>query len=242
MAISMNVLAACSLGTLCFAALAACGGKESSRADSSDASPSHDAGPTMNVHDAPSSPSDVVASVDVNAPMPEGGLLPCAAPGIAPGGNYYMSCLPKALPTPFAFWVTLGIMMIPDGTDYVLGMTLTPLKVSATSLIDTVPGTFNAPTTMFGGDCTFTQKIGTFTLPAGANSLNRDLRFDGVVLRGKLLSPERGCTELDGVVNLIMLSLEGDGDICMLFRVQDLTAPLPLVEDYICPPDILPPR
>ena len=81
------------------------------------------------------------------------------------------------------------------------------------------------------------------TLPAEANALMRELTVTDVVLRGKLLSPERSCAELDGTVPLINFSMQGDGDVCAFFHVAQ-TQPLPQVssDDYTCPPDFLTPR
>jgi hypothetical protein len=81
------------------------------------------------------------------------------------------------------------------------------------------------------------------TIPADANGLMRDLVVTDVVLRGKLQSDARSCGELDGTVSLIMLSLQGDGDVCVLIRTK-ATDPLPVVSDseYVCDPSMLPPR
>ena len=67
--------------------------------------------------------------------------------------------------------------------------------------------------------CAYTENIGTLTLEAAANSLMRDLTATNVVLRGKLQTPTQSCGELDGQVDLIMLSLQGDGDICIFTRI-----------------------
>jgi hypothetical protein len=219
------------LRTACLglALLAGCGGKQTSTADTPDAGPSQDVA---------SSPTDVVT------PMPDEGPIPCLAQ-IGAGGTYYMSCRPRDLPVEFAFAVQQTVMSSADWTSGTLDMVLTPLRVGAGSLMDAVQsGTFEVPTTTLESDCTFTQKIGSMTLPAEANPLTRDLRIENAVLRGKLLASEPSCGELDGMVPLIMLSLENDGDVCVWRPVLSPTAPLPAVadSDYVCPPGVLPPR
>jgi hypothetical protein len=73
--------------------------------------------------------------------------------------------------------------------------------------------------------------------------LNRDLEADDVVLRGKLLSAERSCSELDGKVPFAMLSLDGDGDVCVYVRAPaDNSVPTVPMDEYVCDPSILLPR
>jgi hypothetical protein len=93
------------------------------------------------------------------------------------------------------------------------------------------------------GECRYREDVGTLILPAAANSLNRDLESTDVVLRGKLLSAERSCSELDGMVPLISLSLNGDGDICVYLRAPaDGSLPTVPTEEFSCDPSLLLPR
>jgi hypothetical protein len=158
-----------------------------------------------------------------------------------PSGLYYASCLPRDLPAPFAFAVAQKV--IPSADISAIQLELTPLKTTATTLADTSGGAYVLPPTALGTDCTFKTKGDPLTLPADANSLGRALVVENVVLRGKLESIDRSCSELDGMISLIMLSLNGDGDICVMIRTR-VTDALPLVSgaDYVCDPSILPPR
>ena len=98
------------------------------------------------------------------------------------------------------------------------------------------------PTTI-DTNCAYTENIGTLTLNASANSLGRDLTATNVVLRGKIQSANRACGELDGQVDLIMLSLQGDGDYCVFLPApSDGSIPTVADADYACDPSELQPR
>jgi hypothetical protein len=210
--------------------LLACGGKQTAAMDAPDAS-------SM---DAPPVPTDV-------GPLPPldtgTGPTSCAVDLGVTDATYYASCLPKDLPIPFAFAVKQSVVVSPAAPLGRFTMILTPLKVNATSISDTVGPPMAAPSTPLGDACTFTLNIGALLLPAEANSLDRDIAITDVVLRGKLITSDRSCAELDGVVSLINLTMQGDGDACAFVRVLT-PSPLPVVtsSDYFCPPDILPPR
>jgi hypothetical protein len=157
--------------------------------------------------------------------------------GLDPSGLYYASCLPKDLPVPIAFAVSQKVTSSADATMATIDLTLTSLKTTATTISDTSGSANVLPQATFGADCTYTMQVGRLTIPADANSLGRDLVIEDVVLRGKLQTASRSCAELDGTVPLIMLSLQGDGDICVLIRTE-VADPLPAVSssDYVCPP------
>ncbi len=156
-------------------------------------------------------------------------------------GLYYTSCLPKALPVPFALAVTKQFTMAAEGPK--LDFSFFPIKKDATSVSETVGDRINLPSTTVNSDCTYTETIGKLTLPGPANSLGYDLVAEHVVLRGKFQSPDRSCGELDGIVPLINLSLEGDGDACLFFRVPEgAAAPTIAMSEYICDPTMLPKR
>jgi hypothetical protein len=150
-------------------------------------------------------------------------------------GTYYAVCRARDLPTPFAFAIVQK--MNPDGLPSTFDMSLTPLRLGAVDPFDTVGDTVVGPPAMLREDCTFTQAIGTVVLPAAANALARDLRIEGFVLRGKVQTAERRCAEFDGTVPLIMLSAQGNGDVCVMIRVRP-GSPAPQVSDsdFVCDP------
>src|SRR5438477_566717 len=100
--------------------------------------------------------------------------------------------------------------------------------------------------------------VGSFFLSASAGCINpkddyadfarrplteHDAGFADVELRGKLQTPTQSCGELDGQVDLIMLSLQGDGDICIFTRIiADAPFPVFTDSDYACDPGGLQPR
>jgi len=172
------------------------------------------------------------------ASVPDVALTPCQellAQDLS--GLYYTSCLPKALPVPFALAVTQTFKSNADGTAS-LDFSFFPMKKDATSISETVGAQpIVLPSTMVSSDCTYIENIGTLTLPGPANSLGYDLVAENVFLRGKLQDHDHACGELDGNVPLINLSLEGDGDPCMFVRTPE-GGPTPTIGmgDYSCDP------
>jgi hypothetical protein len=158
-------------------------------------------------------------------------------------GLYYTSCLPKDLPVPFALATQDTITPAPDGKTATLARSFTPLKTAATTMADTVGDPIVLQPVTIDENCAYTENIGTLTLGASANGLGRDLSATDVVLRGKLQSVDRSCSELDGKVDLIMLSLLNDGDYCIFVRApSDGSIPTVSDSDYACDNSGLQPR
>ncbi len=159
-------------------------------------------------------------------------------------GLFYTSCRPHDLPAPFALAVNQKVTPSADGKTATFDLSFTPLKIAATMMSETVGDLVTLPQTMLDTACAYTENIGTLTLGRAANALDRELTATNVVLRGKLQSRDRSCGELDGSVDLIMLSLAKDGDICVFVRAPD-DGSLPVVrdpDDYVCDPSDLQPR
>ena len=159
-----------------------------------------------------------------------------------PSGKSFMSCRPTALPTPFGLAITQTVTASGNGEGSLV-LSFTPLKFAATNLSETAGDTITLAPTPLSGDCSYTENIGTLTLGRSATVLDRELTATNVVLRAKLLSKDRGCGELDGTVDLIMLDLTQDGDICVMVRAPDDGSVPPVSDgDYSCDPALLPPR
>ena len=156
-------------------------------------------------------------------------------------GLYYTSCLPKANPAPFALATTLTVTPAEDDMTASLEMSFTPLKLYATSMSDTTGSPLTLPKTTIDSNCAYTLDIGTLTLGREANSLDRDLTATNVVLRGLFQNVNQSCAELDGQVDLIMLSLMGDGDYCVFVRAPADNS-VPVVDSWSCDPTRLQPR
>jgi hypothetical protein len=156
-------------------------------------------------------------------------------------GQYYTTCMPKALPKPFALAVNQHFTMTPGGAK--LDFSFKPIRKDSLRLDDTVGDEITLPSTTVSSDCTYTETIGTLVLPGPSNSLGFDLTAENVVLRGKIQKPDRACGELDGNVPLIGLSLEGDGDACLFYRIPPgQMAPTVMPTDFVCDTTLLPPR
>jgi hypothetical protein len=158
-------------------------------------------------------------------------------------GRFFGSCLVKAVGVPFSLVVDQVVRPSADGTTGEIDVSFTPLTTVATSLSDTAGSTTVLKPAPVDSECRYREDVGTLILPAAANSLGRDLESTNVVLRGKLLSADRSCSELDGKVPLVNLSLDDDGDVCVYVRAPAdgslLTIPM---EEYMCDPSILLPR
>jgi hypothetical protein len=157
-------------------------------------------------------------------------------------GNYYGSCLIKAVGLPFALSVVRAVRPSPDGTTAEVDVSFTALKVDAKTLADVTGGTTVLKPLPIDAECRFREDVGTLILPAAANTLGRDFEATNVVLREKLLSSERSCAELDGQVPLASLSFDADGDICVYVRSRDGSVPTVNMEEYMCDPSLLLPR
>jgi hypothetical protein len=155
-------------------------------------------------------------------------------------GKFFAKCMVAAAQSPFALYVEQTVRPSADGTTAELDMSFTALTMTATSLNDTT-GTKTTVKTPVDSECRFRQDVGTLILPAMANTTGRDIETNDVVFRGRLLSSDRSCSELDGKVVLLPISLDADGDVCMYFRVPD-DGSLPPITEYACDPSILLPR
>ncbi len=158
-------------------------------------------------------------------------------------GKYFGTCLPKIVGSPFSLAIEQKVRPSADGMTGEIDISFTALTLMATSLADTAGETTVLKPVPIDSQCRYREDVGTLVLPAAANSLNRDLESVDVVLRGKLLSAERSCSELDGRVPFAGLSLDMDGDICVYIRApEDGSLPTVPSEEYVCDPSLLLPR
>jgi hypothetical protein len=156
-------------------------------------------------------------------------------------GLYLTSCLPMEERAPFALASTLTVTPSEDDTTATLEMSIAPLMLGTTNISDTIAAPQALPKTTINSDCTYTLNVGTLTLGAASNALDRDLTATNVVLRGKFQNVDRSCAELDGQVDIINLSLMGDGDHCVFLRVP-ADGMFTQVNDWTCDQSSLPPR
>jgi hypothetical protein len=158
-------------------------------------------------------------------------------------GKYFGSCRPLATGSPFSLVVEQTVRASPDGITGEIDVSFTALTLMATSLSDTAGNKNVLKTVPVDSECRYREDVGTLILPAAANSLGRDLESVDVVLRGKILSTDRSCSELDGRVPVANLSLNDDGDVCVYVRApEDGSLPTIAMDEYVCDPSILLPR
>ena len=160
-----------------------------------------------------------------------------------PSGKFFGTCLVKAVNVPFFLAVEQTVRPSADGMSGEIDVSFTSLTTAATTLADTAGATTILPTVPLDGQCRYREDVGTLILPKEANTLGRDLESVNVVLRGKLLSADRSCSELDGQVPLINLPFDGDGDACVYMRAPADNSLLTVgMDEYLCDPSILLPR
>ena len=158
-------------------------------------------------------------------------------------GQYFAKCFVTAVQQPFLLAVEQTVRPSGDGMTAELDVAFTALTTTATSLNDTA-GTKTMVKTTVDSECRYRQDVGSLVLPAAANSTGRDVETSDIVFRGRLLSVERSCSELDGkVVVPLMLSLDADGDVCSYVRMPaDGSLPPITNADFVCDPSLLLPR
>jgi hypothetical protein len=158
-------------------------------------------------------------------------------------GKYFGSCLPKVVGQPFSLSVEQKVRPSADGTTAEIDISFTALSLMATSMADTAGMANVLKTVPVDDECRYREDVGTLILPAAANSFGRDLESVDVVLRGKLLTADRSCSELDAKVPFAGLNLDGDGDVCIYVRApEDGSLPTISMDEYVCDPSILQPR
>ncbi|MET0592895.1 MAG: hypothetical protein ABW133_09360 [Polyangiaceae bacterium] len=158
--------------------------------------------------------------------------------------QYFAKCFVAAVQAPFLLAVEQTVRPSADGMTGELDMSFTALKTTATSLNDTAGMKTVLKTVPVDSECRYRQDAGSLVLPPEANTTGRDVETNDVVFRGRLLSAERSCSELDGkVVAPLMLSLDADGDVCAYVRMPaDGSLPNITNSDFVCDPSLLLPR
>jgi hypothetical protein len=158
-------------------------------------------------------------------------------------GKYFGSCLVKTVGTPFSLAVEQTVVPSADGMTGEIAVSFTALRTDAKTMADTAGETTVLKPVPVDSECRYREDVGRLVLPAAANSFGTDLESLDVVLRGKLLTKDRSCSELDGRVPLAGVTFNDDGDICIYQRAPDdgslLTIPS---EEYVCDPSLLLPR
>jgi hypothetical protein len=158
-------------------------------------------------------------------------------------GKFFGSCFIPSTQLTFSLAVEQTVRPSADGMSGEIDVSFTALTTTATSLADTAGEKTVLKTVPVDGECRYRQDVGTLILPEAANGFGRDLESVDVVLRGKLLTADRSCSELDGRVPFAMLSLNGDGDVCVYVRApEDGSLPTIAMEEYTCDPSLLLPR
>jgi hypothetical protein len=156
-------------------------------------------------------------------------------------GTFYGACLTTAASGDItqATYVKLDISVDvnPDGATGTLTAAFTSLKYQATNVSQTEGPTQHPAPAAIAKDCTYVIDAGTTNIPAAAYKLNADLTLAGTRYRGKLLTPDESCSDLDATLTApVMLDLTTGGNYCTFKRAPpDGSITLFKKEDYACP-------
>jgi hypothetical protein len=158
-------------------------------------------------------------------------------------GVFYGGCLTTAAAGDVtqATYVRLDTMVVPS-SDYKTGqltVKITSLKLHATNVSQTVGDVTAPPSAMIAPDCTYVIEAGTTVIPAAATSLNTELVLSNTRYRGKLLTQDESCNDLDATLTTpVTLDLTMGGNACVFRRAPTdgaVTDFLKKASDFVCP-------
>ena len=153
-----------------------------------------------------------------------------------PSGDYYVTCLPTIIPTPFGLALHQEIT-IGDGGQGQIKSSFQMLDIHGTNIKDLVGEPVdNLPSTSINANCTYDLDIGNLTIPEKATTLGGEAKAEHVKLHALLQTEDLACAELDGqVVSPIPLSLDAPGDFCLFRRISgDGTLPKIPTSEFAC--------
>jgi hypothetical protein len=159
----------------------------------------------------------------------------------APSGTFYGACLTTAAAgnVADATYVKLDATIVPSAGDTggTITVALTSLALSPTNISQTVGDTSNPPPAAITADCTYVVEAGTITIPTAASYAHLPLVLAGTRYRGKLLTPDSSCADLDATVTApISTDLTEGGNYCLFRRAPaDGTVTLFTASEFACP-------
>lgn len=138
-------------------------------------------------------------------------------------GIFYGACLTAAASGDLkqATYVKLESTIMPnaDHTAGTLTVQLTSLRYGATNVSDTVGTTQSPPPASISAQCTYVVEAGTTTIPAEAYYASTELVLMGTRYRGKLISENESCSDLDATVTSpVTVDLTKGGNYCVFRR------------------------
>jgi len=190
-------------------------------------------------------PADAYNAFVERAPAPDAAIVSAGDAGEAcsdvlsggPSGIFFGACLVTADygdPTK-ATYVKLDVTVTaaPGAstgsiTTQMTNLVLNPSNISQTTAPPAVP---------FAADCTYVVDAGTTTIAAAANSFGAPLVLANTVYRGKLLTADSSCADLDATITMpVNFNLELGGNTCVFRRAPaDGAVTLFTASDFACP-------
>jgi hypothetical protein len=124
-----------------------------------------------------------------------------------------------------------------DHTAGTLTVQLTSLRFGAANVSDIVGATQSPPPAAISPQCTYVIEAGTTTIPAEANYANTELVLMNTRYRGKLVSQDESCSDLDATVTTpVTVDLTMGGNYCVFRRAPPGGAVTPFkLSDFQCP-------
>ncbi len=158
-----------------------------------------------------------------------------------PSGTFYGACLTTASSKDVtqATYVKLDTMVAPsaDHTTGELTVGITSLVSSPKNISQTVGATTNPPSAPITKDCTYVINAGTTIIPGASNAAKTDLTLSNTRYRGKLLTQDESCTDLDAVITSpVPVDLTMGGNYCIFRRAPaDGSITLFKLSEFACP-------
>jgi hypothetical protein len=185
---------------------------------------------------------DRAPAPDAAAPTTSDAGEPCSEIlAAAPSGTFYGACLTRATAgaAADATYVKLDSTIVPAAGNATgtITVAMTSLALSPTNLAQTVGDTSNPPPAAIAADCTYVIEAGTITIPAPASYAGVALVLAGTRYRGKLLTPDSSCADLDATVTSpVSTDLTQGGNYCVFRRAPaDGSITLFTAAEFACP-------
>jgi hypothetical protein len=158
-----------------------------------------------------------------------------------PSGVFFGACMTTASAGDVtqATYVKLESTIAPsaDHTTGELTARITSLVRNPTNISQTVGATTTPPAAPISKDCTYVIEAGTMVIPADSNAAKMDLTLEGTRYRGKLLTSDESCSDLDATITMpVTIDLTKGMNYCVFKRAPPGGAvTLFKLADFECP-------
>jgi hypothetical protein len=156
-----------------------------------------------------------------------------------PSGTFYGACLTSASSDQLtqATYVKLVATIAGAPGSETISTQMTSLLLDATNISQTTGATSSPPTVPIAADCTYVIDAGTTMIPGPANFSSFTFVLENTQYRGKLLTPDSSCADLDATITSpTTVDLETGGNYCVFRRAPaDGAVTRFTLSEYTCP-------